>query len=73
MIAVHNEGETITEEDAPQIFTKFFRGSNRPADVSGGGLGLYLAREYIRLLGGNLWFESSAGRTVFRVSLPLPR
>jgi signal transduction histidine kinase len=63
----------MSKEDQAQIFTKFFRGSNRPAEVAGAGLGLYLVREYARLLGGKVWLESGAAGTVVRVAVPVKR
>ncbi len=71
VIAVRNGGVSISDEDQAQVFAKFFRGANRPAEVAGAGLGLYLVREYVKLLGGKVWFESDAKGTVFWVSLPL--
>ncbi len=71
VLSVSNHGEPILEEELPLIYTKYFRGTNKPSDVSGGGLGLYLVREYVKLLEGKVWFISSKKETVFSVSLPL--
>ncbi len=72
VFSVEDSGIGILDEQKSLIFTKFFRGSNfDTTDIVGAGLGLFIAREYIRLLGGRIWFESEKGRTVFYVSLPL--
>lgn len=71
---VRDEGLGIPEEQQPLIFTKFFRGQNVPEDAAGSGLGLFVARAYVRLLGGKIWFESKTGKgSDFFVSLPRVR
>ncbi|HEX3082503.1 MAG TPA: cache domain-containing protein, partial [Candidatus Saccharimonadia bacterium] len=47
-LEVHNTGAPISTEDQAQIFTRFFRGANKPVDLAGAGLGLYLVREYVK-------------------------
>ena len=72
LIEVVDTGVGITEEEQPIIFTKFFRGSNRGKMNAGGGLGLYLAKAYISLLGGKIWFTSEKGKgTTFSVTIPI--
>lgn len=72
IVEVVDTGVSISEEEQPVIFTKFFRASNRPKNVAGAGLGLYIAREYVKALGGKIWFESVEGKgTTFFISLPI--
>ncbi|OHA84412.1 MAG: hypothetical protein A2937_01595 [Candidatus Yonathbacteria bacterium RIFCSPLOWO2_01_FULL_47_33b] len=72
LVKVTDVGVGITDEEQAIIFTKFFRGSNRPSGVPGSGLGLYIAKEYIKLLGGKIWFTSEEGKgTTFYVSVPV--
>ena len=71
-IEVADKGRGISEEEQVLIFTKFFRGSNRGKENVGDGLGLYIAKAYITLLGGKIWFKSAEGKgTTFFVSLPV--
>lgn len=73
IIIVSDNGVGIPEEQQALIFTKFFRGRNiDTTNIIGGGLGLYIAQQYINLLGGKIWFESeeNKGTKVF-VSLPI--
>lgn len=73
IIIVSDNGIGIPEEQQALIFTKFFRGRNiDTTNIMGGGLGLYIAQQYINLLGGKIWFESeeNKGTKVF-VSLPI--
>ncbi|MFA5854218.1 MAG: ATP-binding protein [Patescibacteria group bacterium] len=74
LIEVRDTGLGIPEEQQTLVFTKFFRGENVPSDVSGVGLGLFIAREYIRLLGGRIWFVSEPGRgTTFSITIPISK
>jgi signal transduction histidine kinase len=71
LLEITTNGPAISEEELPLIFTKFFRGSNKPIDVPGSGLGLYIARGYAMLLGGKLWFSSAHDTTTFSLALPI--
>lgn len=73
LIEVTDDGIGIPEEHRPLLFTKFFRGSNFDTTaIPGAGLGLYIAKSYLTLLGGKIWFESAEGKgTTFFVSLPI--
>lgn len=72
VIEVVDTGMGITEEQQPLIFTKFFRGTNSGGKGAGSGLGLFLAKESIKLLGGKIWFNSEEGKgTTFYISLPI--
>ncbi|PIR68455.1 hypothetical protein COU49_01155 [Candidatus Nomurabacteria bacterium CG10_big_fil_rev_8_21_14_0_10_35_16] len=71
LIQIKDSGIGITNEQEQLIFTKFFRGSNIPEESIGAGLGLYIAREYIKILGGRIWFKSQEGTgTTFSIFLP---
>jgi signal transduction histidine kinase len=66
-------GIGISKEEAPLIFTKFFRGRNFSTnEIPGAGLGLFIVREYVKLLQGKIWFSSEEGKgATFYISLPL--
>lgn len=70
LIEIKTKGEPISSEEVPLIFTKFFRGANKPADSIGSGLGLYLVKEYVKLLKGKVWLSSKDDETIFKFSLP---
>jgi signal transduction histidine kinase len=54
-----------------RLFERFERATHR-SEVSGLGLGLYIAREIVVAHGGRIWAESSEGKgTLFIVELPL--
>lgn len=72
LFEVTDTGVGIPDEEQVLIFTKFFRASNRGSENPGDGLGLYLVKAYINLIGGKIWFESVEGEgTTFCISLPI--
>lgn len=64
-IAVRDHGPGISEEVAAKLFTPFF--STRS---EGMGLGLSLCRTVVEQHGGALTYETHAGGSVFRFTLP---
>ncbi len=70
---IEDTGYGIPQKDQPYIFTKFFRSSNiLEKDVSGTGLGLYLTKNLVESVDGEIWFNSRKNHgTTFYVSLPL--
>lgn len=72
VIEVTDTGIGIPEEDQSQIFTKLFRASNaQTKETDGTGLGLYIVREAVRMLGGDVTFVSRVGvGTTFTIVLP---
>lgn len=66
--SVHDQGIGIPEKDRAHIFEKFYRADNAiESQTEGSGLGLYIAREIVKLHGGDIWLESveGEGTTVF--------
>ena len=73
--SITDTGIGIKHEDLSKLFVKFVRLENAVAPVyhtSGTGLGLYLSRKIIELLGGKIEVDSEYGKgTKFTFSLPL--
>ena len=73
-IEVADQGIGLAETERERIFEKFYRvGDEMVRQTEGSGLGLYLARELVRQMGGMLVAESPGlghGST-FRITLPL--
>ncbi len=67
-----DEGIGISVEDQAQLFTEFFRSSNRAAlEQPGTGLGLTIVRRIVERHGGRVEVESELGvGSTFRVHLP---
>ena len=72
-IDVVDTGIGISKEDAQKVFEKFYRAQDkRVASITGSGLGLALAREVMRLHGGDITLESQLDHgSTFSISVPL--
>lgn len=70
---VIDTGSGIREEDRERIFDPFERGGHDGEDIKPGvGLGLPITQAIVRILGGDLSFESEAGKgSRFHVTLML--
>ena len=67
-LKISDNGEGIRAEYLPHIFDMFYRASNTS---SGSGLGLYICREVLKKLEGNISAESTEGEgTTFTVLIP---
>jgi PAS domain S-box-containing protein len=68
---VRDWGIGIPDTDKDKLFVNFFRARNA-IHVQGTGLGLYIVKRYVDLLGGTISFTSQLGTgTLFSVQLPL--
>jgi signal transduction histidine kinase len=70
---VMDRGPGISEEDQSRLFQRFVRLSSSPTQgESTTGLGLALAKQQARAMGGNLWYEQrEGGGSIFTLELPL--
>ncbi len=61
VFGVADTGEGISPEDLPHIFTRFYRADKaRTRDGGeGSGVGLTIAKHYVKMQGGRIWAESS--------------
>lgn len=59
ILMVRDTGIGIPKNEQSRIFQKFIRASNASAaKPDGNGLGLYIVKKSVDLLGGKIWFES---------------
>jgi two-component system, OmpR family, sensor histidine kinase VanS len=65
---VKNDGETIKDEDLPNLFKSFYKGLN---SKKGTGLGLAIVKEIMTLHGGIYGAKNEDGYVVFYIGLPL--
>jgi len=72
-VCVADDGKGISEEDQKNIFERFFKADvSRGEDKLGGGLGLSIVREFVRMHNESLYLESSPGigsRFIFTLKL----
>jgi signal transduction histidine kinase len=71
--SVRDHGPGIPAGEQERIFDKFYRlDPNMTKGVGGTGLGLYICRELIEGMGGQIWVDSSSGEgSTFIFELPL--
>ncbi len=73
ILAVHNEGATLSSVQLEQIFEPFYRTPD--AEISptkGWGLGLAISKEIVERHKGQIWAESAEGKGItFFVKLPM--
>ena len=61
-ISVQDDGIGIPKEALPKVFEKFYQvDAERTGQIRGFGLGLFYAREFIRMHGGSIGIESEPG------------
>ena len=72
-ISVVDEGLGVPPPDRERIFEKFYRlDPNLTRGVRGSGLGLYVCRELVERMGGQIWLEPRSGKgSTFVAELPL--
>ena len=73
VFAVVDTGIGIPADEQEKVFTKFFRSSNATkGSVDGVGLGLYIVKQVMEVLGGSVSFKSEEGSgTTFTATLPI--
>ncbi len=69
---VRDNGPGIPAPDRERIFEKFYRlDPEQTSGVSGSGLGLYICRELVERMGGELWLDPGARQgATFAFALP---
>jgi two-component system sensor histidine kinase VicK len=73
LVAVADTGIGISPEDSERIFERFYRAKDpRVLKITGTGLGLTLAREVVRMHGGDITVESQIDQgSTFTMTLPV--
>ncbi len=71
-VEVRDEGIGIPESSIPHIFEKFYRAPNAvKMQTDGTGLGLYISKHLVELLGGSITFTSKEGKgSTFTITIP---
>ncbi len=70
---VEDTGVGISEDQLKDIFSPFKQVGDHSRSIEGTGLGLTISRKLVRLMGGDIYVKSTAGKgSVFRFDLELP-
>lgn len=72
VVSVRDRGPGIAPEDFDKLFQKFVRlQKSLTTNVRGTGLGLWICREYVQAMGGDIWVESQINQGAdFQFCLP---
>ncbi len=72
VVGVSDQGIGIAPEDQESIFSTMFRvGRPETESTSGFGMGLYIVKEFLGLMGGEIWVESQLDEgSTFYFSVP---
>ena len=65
-LKIRDDGEGISEDDAPHIFKRFYKGKG---GVS--GIGLAITYEAVKRMGGKVWTERIENQTEFTLVFPI--
>lgn len=70
-ITVADDGMGIAEADQQLVFQRMYRAPEAVRSAEGTGIGLYLIKKYMQLMGGNVELYSRPGQgSVFTVTIP---
>jgi len=74
-VTVRDNGQGIPQQEQKNIFRKFYRATNVvEAEIEGTGLGMYLAKQYVEMHGGEIWFESKESEgTSVHFTIPIKK
>ncbi|MHB2019726.1 MAG: sensor histidine kinase [Candidatus Xenobia bacterium] len=72
LIEVKDSGLGIANHELPKVFDRFFRSRDpRAASISGHGLGLFIVKTFVEMMGGRIWVTSVPGEgSTFSFTLP---
>jgi len=71
LVRVADQGPGIPPEQAEALFARFVQGAaESPPSRRGAGLGLAIAKRYVELQGGRIWFEQPAQGTTVVFTIP---
>jgi signal transduction histidine kinase len=70
-VRVCDNGPGLGDEDAEKLFSLYYRSASHAAVAPGAGIGLFICRELVTLMGGRIWATSRPeGGAEFGFTLP---
>lgn len=70
LVRIRNTGSIVNAEEMPRLFDSFYRGSNAGAK-EGNGLGLYICREIMRKMEGEIFAQTETDGMSFILVFPM--
>lgn len=70
LVRIRNTGSTVNAEEMPRLFDSFYRGSNTEGK-EGNGLGLYICREIMRKMEGEIFARKETDGMSFFLVFPM--
>ncbi len=72
-ITIKDNNQPLLKEELPKLFEKFYRIKKTKNRSSSLGLGLYISKKLVELMGGKICAESKNDGNSFVVQLPIPQ
>lgn len=62
-VSISDTGVGMPKQELPKLFSKFYQvDSSHTREAQGTGLGLYISKKMIEMMGGKIWVESNIGK-----------
>lgn len=72
VIEVADTGCGISDEDKTNVFTRFYQAKSNDSSLTGSGIGLHIANEYVSLHEGTIYVQDNTPKgSVFCVEIPI--
>jgi two-component system sensor histidine kinase KdpD len=62
IIRVRDDGPGISEEDGDRLFGLYYRSAKQATTAPGAGIGLFVCRELVAAMGGEIWARALPGK-----------
>ncbi|MBI3750878.1 MAG: PAS domain S-box protein [Chloroflexi bacterium] len=70
-VFIRDNGPGISDEESDKLFTLYYRATTQAATAPGAGIGLFICKELVTLMGGRIWARPRpGGGAEFGFSLP---
>jgi PAS domain S-box-containing protein len=71
LVTVRDNGPGIAAEESDKLFSLYYRAAHQAAAAPGAGIGLFICRELVSIMGGRMWAKPRPeGGAEFGFSLP---
>ena len=71
LVRVMDNGPGIADDESDKLFSLYYRAAHQAASAPGAGIGLFICKELVSIMGGRMWARSRPeGGAEFGFSLP---